>query len=498
MSNPGQRPRVLVAEDEPVAAKLVVRGLDKAGFDVTLARTGAEAAQKLVEGWDALVTDWMMPDLDGIDLVRNVRKAGDQRTFVVVASSLASPSVREHALAAGADEFVPKPIQIAALVALLRKGVRLPEGAAAPAPPPSRRDPTDPTIGQTIGGYRVLRKLGAGGMGRVYEARAADGTLVALKLLHAWAASDSFNTRRFLREARLVREISSPWVARVLDGGYDEDKGIPYLVMEKLQGKSLDEVLLAKGALEPGPAIAIFVDVCKGLAAAHEHGVVHRDVKPGNVFLHVDEAGQICPKLCDFGVARHASGSGIATTEITQSGTMVGSPKYMSPEQVRSARDVDHRTDLYSLGLSLHEALSGFHPFGDQTSVGNVLVRVCTDDIPPLAEVAPWVPRRVSSIVDKALSKDPDERWKSALALARALEPFAAAGAITFARLTPATGVAAAPPTPPKSAGRWVIGGAVAVMLAATVAVGALTAREYARQHAPAPPDSLQGHVAPP
>jgi len=489
MSPPPPRARVLVAEDEPITGKVLARGLERAGFDVTLVRCGSDAAQKLTQRWDAFVTDWMMPDVDGIDLVRIIRGAGDERTFVVVTSSLASPAVREHALNAGADDFAPKPVDVGALAALLRAGIRTPPGEAAPlASPPAVRDPTDPHLGQTFGGYTLVKKLGAGGMGTVYEGRASDGDAAAVKILHGWATSDATNTRRLLREARLLRDVQSPYVTKVKDSGVDEAHGVPFVAMELLRGQTLDDVLLVKGALEPSVAIALFVDICRGLAAAHEKGIVHRDVKPSNVFLHVDESGEICPKLCDFGVARKA-GDG-SSTELTQTGTMVGSPKYMSPEQIRSARRVDHRADLWSLGLMMHEALSGYHPWEDQTSIGNIIVRVCTEDVRPLCVAAPWVPRRVSSIVDRALAKDPAARWQSASELARALEPFAASGAVTMARLTSAATHHAAPPPPRRARGigPWVLGAAAAVMLAATVALGVATVRELARAHAPPAP----------
>ena len=280
----------------------------------------------------------------------------------------------------------------------------------------------DPALGRWIGArYRLVRVLGRGGMGAVYEAATLDGASFALKIVRPDVPLRPDGLRRFARESRAAQQIDNRHVARVVDAGTDEGLGLPFLVMERLEGRDLREALRDLGPLDPSCAARLFVQACQGLAAAHACGVVHRDIKPANLFLQERATGEIVLKLCDFGVAKHAlpEDSG----DLTKSNGILGSPMYMSPEQSRNPRTVDHRSDIFSLGVTLYETLTGQLPWQGVSAL-DLVVAVYTTDARPLASLAPWVPPGLATAVHKALARNLEDRFASADGFASALRPF--------------------------------------------------------------------------
>ena len=301
------------------------------------------------------------------------------------------------------------------------------------SPPDGASDPANAEVnalvGSTLGGkYRLERLLGHGGMGAVYEAVTASGERVAVKVVLEGERRRPEFLRRFVREAKTTTAIESPNVVRVLEVDGDASRGVPYIVMELLQGTDLDRLVRERGALEPGVVSRLFLDACRGLSAAHARGVVHRDIKPANIFLHRAPDGTVSAKICDFGIAKtlqnDVEGPGMVSTELTRTGGMIGSPPYMSPEQAKSSKSVGRATDVWSLGVALYEALSGKRPF-QCDSVGELMVAIITQPVVPLQDVAPWIEPTLADIVHKALQKDPAQRHASMEAFAQALYPHA-------------------------------------------------------------------------
>lgn len=278
--------------------------------------------------------------------------------------------------------------------------------------------------GDVLGGkYRVERVLGAGGMGIVVAARHIDlGQRVALKLMQQQAAkADPGQTERFLREARAAVQLKSAHCARVLDVGRF-GAGEPYIVMEYLEGDDLDVVLERHGPLPPSVACAYVLQACEALAEAHGLGIIHRDLKPKNLFLTSSVDGKPLVKVLDFGVAKQIGiGGDRALTSTTE---VFGSPLYMSPEQMRSAKDVDARSDVWSLGVCLYELLTGRPPF-DAPGIAELCAMVLKDAAAPPSTLAPGIPPELDAAVLKCLTKSPAERYASVGELAVALEPFA-------------------------------------------------------------------------
>jgi serine/threonine-protein kinase len=278
-------------------------------------------------------------------------------------------------------------------------------------------------------------------MGVVYTARdRAVGGTVAVKVLHGHLLDPAGEaSRRFRREAEAARAICSDHAVRVLDAGTDEATGYHYLVTERLDGEDLQRLLDRTGPLAPGAAIAVACQALAGLAAAHEARVVHRDVKPANLFLARSASGEVTVKVLDFGIAK-VRPDPLASTAVgatTTAGGLLGSPLYMSPEQVQGDRAIDHRTDLWSLGCVLYAALAGQAPHQPREHVGAILFAICSAPPPPLAVVAPWVPPEVAAAVHGALSIRPHERYASAADMLAALRPLADPGALTEAALVP-------------------------------------------------------------
>jgi eukaryotic-like serine/threonine-protein kinase len=289
-------------------------------------------------------------------------------------------------------------------------------------------------VGRTLGKkYLLVRLIGAGGMGSVYEAQHL-GTLghVALKLIHKRKlALGSEASRRFRREARAAGSIDSPNIVKVLDSGEDEATGDLYLVMERLVGEDLQRLVERVGPLPPDVAVRIAGQALSGLACAHATGIVHRDLKPANLFLAEQAGGAVTVKLLDFGIAkmlpsaRHAP-SGIA---LTRTGGMLGSPLYMSPEQVENSKGVDPRTDVWSLGSALYCALTGVAPHQQHVEmVGRLFVAICASPARPLRERAPWVSPEIARVVHDALAIDPADRTPSAVAMLEAIQRLAPGG----------------------------------------------------------------------
>ncbi len=271
------------------------------------------------------------------------------------------------------------------------------------------------------GKYHVVQLIAQGGMGVVYDAiHAKTGRRVALKLIKERGLSGGpAALRRFEREAKAAGAIDSLHVVQVLDAGEDDASGMPFMVMEYLQGEDLRTVL-ARGALPPDQAIAIATQVCLGLVRAHAADIIHRDLKPANLFLAEADGDQRIVKILDFGIAK-LLGEESRTHDLTGTGDIVGSPPYMSPEQLVSPRDVDHRTDLWSLGVVLYEMLCGVTPTSGLGPIGTRVYAICHLPAPPLATQLRDVRPALAALVHRALAVDPDARFASAEEMLEAL-----------------------------------------------------------------------------
>ncbi len=272
------------------------------------------------------------------------------------------------------------------------------------------------------GKYEVIKLIGSGGMGYVVSAMHVElGEQVALKFLRPEALQIEELVERFAREARAAAKIRSEHVARVYDVGVLSD-GIPFIVMEHLNGQDLADVLQSRGPLPIKLAIEYTMQACEALAAAHASGVVHRDIKPENLFLAKDAQGLDFIKILDFGISKVALAPG--KRGFVRTMMPLGSPVYMSPEQIRSSEQVDARTDIWSLGCVLFELLTGTTAF-NEPSLMQLSAAILEHDPVPLRELQPDAPVELENVVMRCLEKDADHRYSNVAELAIALYPFA-------------------------------------------------------------------------
>ena len=292
-----------------------------------------------------------------------------------------------------------------------------------------------PQPGDLINGkYRLIRLIGDGGMGSVFEARHEYlGTVVALKFLHSELSSRPGLVARFLREARLSASIKSDHIARVTDVD-QAGEGAAYLVMELLEGESLRTLIDREGRLPPKVALDYTLQMLDGLEAAHAMGVVHRDLKPDNVFIVNTAKGPLI-KLLDFGIAKLRSSKEFQGG-LTRPGVMMGTPEYMAPEQAYAADSVDVRADVYSVGAMLYEMLAGTRPAQGEDPL-EIAAFIMAQKVPRLSQVDRTIPERLSEVVHRAMAPMPADRFITVTELRAALTPFS--GSVPPAGATPAT-----------------------------------------------------------
>jgi serine/threonine-protein kinase len=270
-------------------------------------------------------------------------------------------------------------------------------------------------MSQRIGRYEVLETLGKGGMGIVYRARDPElDRFVAIKVVLAWAQYDADAMKRFNREARVVAQMQHPHIVTVFDAGRT-DEGLPYFVMEYLEGTDLGEVLGVSGSLAPSRAVRYVLQVCEGLTYAHAREIVHRDIKPANLLITPDDD----IKIVDFGIAK------LVGSQITGTGVSLGTPLYMAPEQV-AGKPVDHRADIFAVGGVLYTLISGHSPF-EAPTLGGICHKIETESPMPLSKLGVEIHSRLETIILRALEKDPGDRYQRAKELAADLRAVQAA-----------------------------------------------------------------------
>lgn len=296
----------------------------------------------------------------------------------------------------------------------------LPSGTSPAAPATAAGPPSGTLIGRTLGKFTIVERLGQGGSGEVFRAEQTQlGRSAVIKVLRREVASVPNRVERFLREAKLASRLDHPYAAHVYAFGAETD-GVLWIAMEHVRGITIDELIATRGPLPPTVFAPLFGRLCEVVHTAHDLGIVHRDIKGGNVMV-IERAGQLLPKLLDFGIAKGEDGAtspGLAGEDLTGHGSTLGSPHYMSPEQWRSPGEVDARADIYALGVLAYRALTGALPFAG----------VARADLPRAhVEAAPRplpasIPPALADAVLRALAKRPEARWQTALELAAAVQ----------------------------------------------------------------------------
>jgi serine/threonine protein kinase len=347
-------------------------------------------------------------------------------------------------------------------------------------------------IGTVIAGkYRLESPLAHGGMGSVWAARhLLLDKVVAIKFIGAEVAGLDDVRTRFAREAMAAASLQSPHVVQIHDYGIDDD--VPYLVMELLEGEDLGERLARRGKLPPAEVASLVTQVARALRRAAAAGIVHRDLKPSNIFIVRGDDDDEIVKVLDFGVAKAPR---LGLDESTRTGAMIGSPRYMSPEQARGSRLVDHRSDLWSLAVIAYRALTGQLPFvGDD--IADLIVKICAESAIPPSQVEPSLDAEVDAFFARALARPADERFQTArelavgfaLAVGESPPMSMSSSQLPAVRLPPSRQSAPGPAAPPDTAARWSVPGPAAPPNAA------------ARLSAPGPavtPDAAARCVAP-
>ena len=269
--------------------------------------------------------------------------------------------------------------------------------------------------------YRLVRMIGQGGMGSVWEGEHISlGTRVAVKFIERELADSEEARERFDKEARAAAKLQSRYVVGVFDHGVMPD-GRPFIVMEYLGGETLEEYATARGRLDLVETALIVRQVAKGLAKAHELGIVHRDLKPENIFLtESPDDDERVAKVVDFGIAKFTDGAPVGMSSSTRTGMILGTPMYMSPEQARGLREIDHRSDLWALGVVVYRCVLGKLPFEGQ-AVGDIVVKICTQDPPMPTQVDPSLPAPLDAWFKRCVERDREGRFGSVKELASEL-----------------------------------------------------------------------------
>lgn len=276
------------------------------------------------------------------------------------------------------------------------------------------------------GKYRIVRLIGEGGMGAVYEGENMRiHRRVAIKVLHASLAQTGEAVARFEREAQAAGRIGSEHIVEVLDLG-NLPNGDRYMVMEFMDGDSLSGRIRARGRLTPAEVQPIMIQLLEALSAAHGAGIIHRDLKPDNVYLLKSRGGKSdFVKLLDFGISKFNQLTSDSAMSMTRTGSVMGTPYYMAPEQAKGARNLDHRVDLYSAGVILYEAVTGEVPFNADT-FNELLFKIVLETAKPVETVVPGIDAGFAAIVTKSMARDPAARFQSAQEFQQALAQWAA------------------------------------------------------------------------
>jgi len=340
----------------------------------------------------------------------------------------------------------------------------LPADSGEPVPRPPNR------VGTVLASkYRIDRLLGSGGMGVVYEAENTwTARRVAIKLLHPFFSSEPEVVQRFLQEAKNASRIDHPNVVDVLDMGQDPVSGSLYMVQEFLVGETLRDRLRSAGRLSVAKACAVLLPILEALDAAHRAGVIHRDVKPENIFLTHRQSGEPEPKLIDFGVSKVMARE-LAVELSTQK--PIGTPLYMSPEQLRVEDDIDERSDVWSMGVVLYEAVCGRRPFDARSNI-EVGMQILAGGFLPPRDVAPEVPVALGRVIERALASERSGRFPTVREMIDAL---------VSARTAPASRLSRRYP--------WLIGGGSAVLVAVWVLLSGGTSPSSTTKARPQPSD---------
>ncbi len=386
--------KILVVDDDVAIRDLVGKRLEHIGYEVVQAETGEQALEIVAtRSIDLVLLDIMMPGMDGFEVLERIRQRYALSSLPVIMLSAKDKSESViRALRIGANDYAVKPVDFSIL--LKRVDVHLALKTAK---------------GRVIGGYAILRKIGSGGMGIVYEANHVEtGQTVALKVLPRSLTIDETFVKRFMRESEIAERVDHPNIVKILGAGKDDETY--FMVMELVHGKNLGK-LCESGPIEAFVALRIARQVAAALGALKATGIIHRDIKPENVI--VDDHG--IAKITDFGIARET----VATGRMTDTGVGVGSILYASPEQIQG--EGDHRSDIYSLGCTLYFMLTGVDPFDADQPVEKVLMAKLRQP-PRLSTNLSGVPRAVSDILRRMLAPKPERRYQTYLEIEAAID----------------------------------------------------------------------------
>jgi serine/threonine protein kinase len=385
---------ILVVDDDSLNRKVVSLNLEREGFEVLGAADGQQALGILASRHiDLMLLDRVMPGVSGIEVLKTLRNKYSTNTLPVVMMTAVTESLSiAEALEAGANDYITKPIDFT--VALARVRAQL-------------RDKPNTTNDTFAGKYRLEEKIGSGGFSTVYRAtHIALQRVVAVKILRGGLSSEEAHTR-FRSEGISSAQATHPNVVSVIDFGV-LGSGEVFLVMELLTGCTLEEELKSKGPMSPGRSAELLLPICDALSNAHRRGIIHRDVKPSNIFLHRMKTNKEVPKLLDFGVAKLTGNA--AAENITTKGCILGTANYLAPERLRGEA-YDGRVDVYSLGITLYEMLTGRLPFISESaeSMAIAMMHLNTEPRVP-SSLIPSIPRALDELVMSTLAKHPSHR----------------------------------------------------------------------------------------